>query len=206
MCQVINDIIQASRIAGGRLELVVGPVDLAALVARLVDEAADVLAARRLDLVVSGLDDLPSIEGDSQQLSVALANILDNAVKYTPDGGRILIRGRCIGDAVDVLVADNGIGIPPDERGRIFDQFHVLEPLEHHSTSKSAFQGGGLGLGLSISRGIVEAHGGRIWVGQPDAETGFKQGSAFHVLLPRVQPGTLLTQPGARKSPTGAPG
>lgn len=189
MGQVINEIIDVSRITGGRLELSLGPVNLASLVSRIVDEAAPVLAGRSLELAIRGLDELPLVEADGAELARALANIVDNAIKFTPDGGRILISGRAIGDAVDVAVSDSGIGIPPEEVGRIFERFHVLEPLEHHSTSKSAFQGGGLGLGLSIARGIVEAHNGRIWVGRPNQEDGFEQGSTFHVLLPRTQLG-----------------
>lgn len=187
MGQVINDIINISRITGGRLELSLGPVDLALLVKRIAGDAERILADRRLELTFRGLEELPLIEGDNIQLGQVFTRILDNAIKYTPDGGRILISGRCLTDAVDVAISDSGIGIPPEESGRIFDQFHVLEPLEHHSTSKSAFQGGGLGLGLSISRGIVEAHNGRIWVDRSDREAGFEQGSTFHVLLPRNQ-------------------
>lgn len=187
MGQVINDIINVSRITGGRLELSLGQVNLAMLVERIVGDAAQVLSDRRLELTIRGLQDLPRIEGDGQQLAQALTHIIDNAIKYTPDGGRIRIGGRCVGDTVDLAISDSGIGIPPEESGRIFDQFHVLEPLEHHSTSKSAFQGGGLGLGLSIARGIVEAHNGRIWVGQSAREAGFEQGSTFHVLLPQAQ-------------------
>lgn len=184
---VISEIINVSRIAGGRLELALGPVNLALLVSSIAGESAPVLAERRLEIAVSGLDELPIIEADGKELRRALANIVVNAIKFTPDGGRILISGRCVGEAIDIAVADSGIGIPPEESGRIFEQFHVLEPLEHHSTSRSAFQGGGLGLGLSIARGIVEAHNGRIWVGQASREAGFEQGSTFHVLLPRTQ-------------------
>jgi signal transduction histidine kinase len=81
-------------------------------------------------------------------------------------------------------VIDTGVGIPIEEQRRIFEQFHALGAIQHHSTSKSAFQGGGLGLGLAISKGIVEAHEGRIWVESKGHDPENPPGSVFHILLP----------------------
>jgi signal transduction histidine kinase len=186
--QVINEIINVSRIAGGRLELALGPVSIPMLVNRIADEVADVLAQRQLQLAVGGLADLPLIEADGRQLRVVFSNIMDNAIKYTPDGGWISVEGNVVDGAVHLTFVDSGVGIPPEEQRRIFDQFYVLESLENHSTSKSAFKGGGIGLGLAIARGIVEAHGGRIWVGSPGGDERDEKGSTFHVLLPQRQP------------------
>jgi signal transduction histidine kinase len=84
-------------------------------------------------------------------------------------------------------VIDTGVGIPIEEQRRIFEQFHALGAIQHHSTSKSAFQGGGLGLGLAISKGIVEAHEGRIWVESKGHDPENLPGSVFHILLPLRQ-------------------
>ncbi|MDT8307675.1 MAG: hybrid sensor histidine kinase/response regulator [Anaerolineae bacterium] len=186
--QVISEIINASRIASGEIELAIRPILLHELVAYIIDDIADVLAQRNLRFRVLELESLPSIEGDPHHLYTAFSNVVGNAIKYTPDGGAITVSARQVGDAVDVSVADTGIGIPQAQAGRVFEQFHVLGEVEHHTTSKSAFKGGGIGLGLTIARGIIEAHRGRIWVGSATGEQPPPQGATFHVLLPLRQP------------------
>lgn len=185
--QVINEIINVSRIASGRLEISVGPVRLENLIGEIIDTHTDTVQERQLNLEVQDLSDLPLIQGDGKQLGIAIGNVVENAIKYTPDGGGITISGRAVGDAVDLIVRDTGIGIPHKERRRIFEHFHILESIEHHSTSKSAFKGGGLGLGLAIARGIIEAHNGRIWVESSGRDPEATPGSTFHLLLPVQQ-------------------
>ena len=130
------------------------------------------------------LTKLPIIQGDGEQLKSAIYHIFSNAIKYTPDGGSIFVVGRSVGDTVDLIIQDTGIGIPDSEHRRIFDQFYTLGSIEHHSTSKFAFQGGGLGLGLAIVKGIVEAHNGRVWVESERRDLDQFPGSTFHILLP----------------------
>jgi signal transduction histidine kinase len=127
------------------------------------------------------------IEADGSQLRIAIQNVINNAIKFTPDGGEIRITADVVGNAVDLIIQDTGIGIAPEQQRVIFEQFHVLGSIEHHSTSKSAFQGGGLGLGLPISKGIVEAHNGRIWVESEGYDPEKTLGSTFHILLPTKQ-------------------
>lgn len=187
--KVIGEIVSISRIASGTLELALAPVQLRYVVDMVMREVKRMTRNRNLEMSVSGLESLPPVEADSIQLRVAILNIVENAVKYTPDGGRISLRGRQLDpETVDLVIEDTGIGIPPAELRRIFDQFHILGAIEHHSSSKTAFRGGGLGLGLPIARGIIEAHNGRIWVesnhDRPDEPTG----SCFHLLLPVTQP------------------
>jgi signal transduction histidine kinase len=186
--RLIADIINASRIASGELELGIRSLQLAELVAFLVDDIAGVLAQRNLRLEVSGFDQVPAIEGDPGHLYTALTNIVGNAIKYTPDGGVITLSAAMVGEAVNISIADTGIGIPPREQTRIFDQFYVLDPIENHTTSKSAFKGGGIGLGLTIARGIIEAHQGRIWVSSRGGDGSVEPGATFHILLPLCQP------------------
>lgn len=187
MREVINEIISVSRIASGTFELALGPVRLEHIVEALRKELEDICSKRKLTLHVGDLSNLPVVEGDGPRIKVALENILGNAIKYTPDGGHIYVVGRRLGDAVDVIVKDTGIGIPIEEQPHIFKQFYVLGSIEHHSTSKSAFQGGGLGLGLAIAKGIVEAHNGRIWVESERRDPLKLPGSTFHILLPVKQ-------------------
>ncbi len=187
MREVVNEIISVSRIASGNLELAIGPVRFSDIINDLRQELETVCARRNLNLEIGNLQNLPVIEGDGKKIRVALENVLGNAVKFTPDGGGIFVVGRKVGDAVDLIIRDTGIGIPVEEQRRIFDQFYVLGSIQHHSTSKSAFQGGGLGLGLAIARGIVEAHNGRIWVESKRRDMENPPGSTFHILLPIKQ-------------------
>lgn len=188
MQEVIGEIINVSRIASGKLDLSLGPVRLEHIVEDLEIQFKEVCLNRRLNLHVGNLKQLPLIEGDGKQIKMALTHILQNAIKYTPDKGHIYIVGRQVKDAVDVIIKDTGIGIPIEEQRHIFDQFYALGAIEHHSTSKSAFQGGGLGLGLAIAKGIVEAHNGRIWAESERRDPDNPPGSTFHILLPVKQP------------------
>ncbi|MFW6184120.1 MAG: hybrid sensor histidine kinase/response regulator [Chloroflexota bacterium] len=185
--QVINEVINVTRITSGTLQLSLGPVRPGDLISRVVEEFRQAIEDRRLQLTVGDLSHLPVIQADGKQLSIALKNTLSNAVKYTPDGGRVAVEARLMGDTIDITVSDTGIGIPVSEHRRIFEQFYVLESIDHHSTSKSAFQGGGLGLGLAITQGIIEAHEGRVWVESDGHDPDECPGSTFHLLLPLTQ-------------------
>lgn len=186
MQEVIAEIIHVSRISSGTLDLSIGPVRLPHLVESLQRDFADVCAQRQLTLHIADMSHMPLIEADGARLKTAVENVVGNAVKYTPDGGQIVVVGKHLedADAIDIIVRDTGIGIPRDEQRNIFEQFYVLGAIAHHSTSKSAFQGGGLGIGLAITRGIVEAHRGRIWVESDGRDPEKLPGSAFHIVLP----------------------
>ncbi|MCP4417582.1 MAG: hybrid sensor histidine kinase/response regulator [Chloroflexi bacterium] len=184
MRDVVNEIIKVARIASGTLDLALGPVRLTKIVKDVYEEFIDICKKRQLNVQIGDLSQLPVIEGDGKQLKSAIYHIFSNAVKYTPDGGKIFIVGRLVGDTVDLIIKDDGIGIPSNEHRHIFDQFYTLGSIEHHSTSKFAFQGGGLGLGLAIVKGIVEAHNGRVWVESERRDLSQFPGSTFHILLP----------------------
>ena len=184
LSQVINEIISVSRIAAGTLDLAVGPVRLSKLVAEVIKTQDETLKTRSIGLTIENLDDLPIIRGDAAQLKISFANVIGNAIKYTPDNGKVQISGRALSDAIVITVEDTGIGIPIEEQRRIFDQFHILGSIQNHSTSKSNFKGGGLGLGLPIAKGIIDAHQGRIWVESDRRDTENPPGSIFHILLP----------------------
>ncbi len=187
LSQVINEVINVARVASGSLELSLGPVRPSDLMRRVARNMATIAEERQLTLNVEEREELPVIQADGKQLTIALENVVGNAIKYTPDGGSITLRSHLMKNAVGITVKDTGIGIPDYEQRRIFDQFYVLESIEHHSTSKSAFRGGGLGLGLAITRGIVEAHRGRVWVESAGYDPQALPGSTFHLLLPLDQ-------------------
>jgi len=123
------------------------------------------------------------IFADSERLYQGFHNVLLNAIKYTPDGGTITIDGRTLPGFIEITFTDTGIGISPENQTLIFRKFSQSGP-SLHSSGKTKFKGGGPGLGLPITRGIIEAHGGTIWV----ESTGYDEvkcpGSTFHILIP----------------------
>jgi signal transduction histidine kinase len=121
---------------------------------------------------------------DPERLYQVYRNILSNAFKYTPDGGRIVIDGRLLPGFVEVTITDTGIGIDPVEHLRIFEKFGRLGNVSLHSSGKTKFKGGGPGLGLPIAKGIIEAHGGTIWVESEGYSEEKCPGATFHTLLP----------------------
>lgn len=191
---VFDEIRNVSLINAKSLSLAREPVVIEPLVNNVVTNLQHQGSDRKLTFEFQGLSNLPPIEGDSQRLYQALWNIVSNAIKYTPDGGRITISGEYIAqeEMVHISVRDTGVGIPPEEIERIFDRFYVLENTQLHHTSKTALKGGGLGLGLTVTRGIVEAHGGRVWAESEGHDEVRLPGSTFHIILPLRMPTTVV--------------
>lgn len=200
LSEVINDILNISLIEANEMRLQQQPVNLAEVINAALQELNPSKNDRTLNITLEGLDSLPTIVGDGERLRQAFWNILSNAIKYTPDGGSIWIKGwLCNSTAVQseqlsssisgeeegiiVLVKDSGIGIDHSERQEIFRHFYVVGDISYHSSSKTAFGGGGIGLGLPITRGIIEAHGGRVWA-ESEGRHAKEPGSKFYVLLP----------------------
>jgi signal transduction histidine kinase len=171
LTHLIDNLLEAGRIQAGRLKLEPTDVSLPRLVQKLVDgvSSQDTVHTFEVDFP----PDFPPVWGDPERLQEVLSNLIDNAVKYSPAGGTIWIGGRADQGGVTVYVADQGIGIPPEEQSRIFDRFHRVESDQQKRTK-------GTGLGLYLTRAIVEAHGGRIWV-----ESMPGRGSIFIFILPR---------------------
>ncbi|HET91176.1 MAG TPA: hybrid sensor histidine kinase/response regulator [Chloroflexi bacterium] len=182
--QVVGDILNVSLIDANKLDLSKGPVFLNSLIQQAVEDVNAIGGDRQLIFTLEGLDDLPMVLGDSKRLYQAFWNLITNAVKYTPDGGHITIKGRRIEDAIQIAVQDTGIGIDPEDLDHIFDRFYILHDTALHRSSKTAFKGGGLGVGLAVARGIIEGHGGRIWVESEGHDEEQLPGSIFHILLP----------------------
>lgn len=187
---IIDDMIDVSLIDNHLLTLNIQPMWITHLLGLLENEFKYIIAERKQNLIIHNFEgnDL-MIYGDSTRLYQALNNIVANAVKYTPDMGTITINGRLLPGFVEITVADTGIGISPEKQSFIFDKFGQLGRTDLHSSSKTKFKGGGPGLGLSISRGIIEAHGGTLWVESDGYDEVKLPGSTFHILLPtRTEP------------------
>jgi signal transduction histidine kinase len=175
LAHLVGQLSDASRLALGRLEVRPARCDLHALL-RDVVERADPAASGRIQLHVPQKLDACG-EFDVELLERVLANLLSNALKYSAADASVLVSLTEANDSLHIAVRDNGIGVAPDEVESLFQRY---------SRAKGAIEHGveGLGLGLYLSRGIVEAHGGRIWA----ESAGKDQGTTFHLLLPRHHP------------------
>lgn len=189
--ELVNDMIDVSLIDNHLMALQFQPVWLGRSFNLLKAELQNTLKKRNLSLEVEpfpGSDDL--LFADPERIYQALKNIVSNAIKYTPDGGKIRLDGRLMPGFVEITIADTGIGIAPENQESIFEKFGQLGNVSLHSSGKTKFKGDGPGLGLPIARGILQAHGGTLWVESPGHDEVKCPGSTFHLLLPiRTQPG-----------------
>ena len=189
LSQVIQDILNVSLIDANRLDLAHEPVFLNSTIQSVLHNLRSFGSKRDVTIELgSGLRKLPTIEGDPRRLHQAFWNVISNAIKYTPDGGSITIDGEVIDNTVHIWVKDTGVGIPPEELSRIFGRFYVLEDVAYHRSSKTDFKGGGLGLGLAVSKGIIEAHEGKIWAESQGYDETALPGTTMHILLPLGNP------------------
>lgn len=183
--EIVDDLVDLSLMHANLLELSFQPTWLNRLFQALALEFASILQERNQTLEVRAFPGSDKrLYGDPERLYQAFHHLLSNAIKFTPDGGRITIDGRLLPGFVEVLIRDTGIGIAPEDQEYIFDFFARLGNPLTHSSSKTKFKGGGPGLGLPMAKGIIEAHGGTIWVESPGHDEDRCPGSTFHVLLP----------------------
>ena len=170
--RLTDDLMKLSLIEAGKLEMEFRAVPVADVVNPCVETARLRAAPKQLTLVVEVPGDLPPVRGDARRLQEVLQNLLDNAVQYTPAGGRIRVQAERREAEVVIAVSDTGIGIPHAEQERIFERFYRVDAARSREV-------GGTGLGLSIAKHLVEAHGGRLSV-----ESDVGRGSTFRVFLP----------------------
>jgi signal transduction histidine kinase len=182
---IVTAMLDASTIEVHALDLQYTATTLQAVASMAIGPWREALEERGIDLVVEGVDGILPIEADLQRMSQAFGNIISNAIKYTPDKGRISVSAAMIdGEHFEVIFADTGVGIDPGDQELIFEKFYRVGSLLLHSTSDTKFKGAGPGLGLHIARGVIEAHGGKIWVESAGFDEEKCPGSAFHVMLP----------------------
>jgi PAS domain S-box-containing protein len=189
MSRLILELLDVSRIETGRLEIRREPIEWITFVKNLVQRHHTAVSDRRFH--VSLPDSKSQIVGDRDRLEQVLGNLLENAVKYSPDGSEIFVTVEDRGDAVVTAVADRGMGIPPDELNQVFERFH-------RGRQVSSTNYGGLGLGLYITKQIVERHGGSIWVESKEG-----QGTTFYFSIPAApveNPAQRIETPAAARS------
>lgn len=187
--EIVEDMIDVSMIDNRVLSLSFQPVRLLRIVARVNDELNQALRDRQLDYSLGefeGSDDV--VIADPQRMLQVFRHVILNAIKFTPDKGRIAVTSLRRPGFVEVKVADTGIGIALENQQAIFDKFSSVSDVSLHSTSKTKFKGGGAGLGLAIVKGIIEAHGGTIWCESPGHDERLCPGSTFHIMIPILPP------------------
>lgn len=171
---MISDILDTTRMEAGLLTIEPQPLRLPRLAQEVANEMQHHTANHRF--VLDFAPEFPLIDADPRRIKQVLRNILDNAVKYAPDGGLIIIRGIIRANDVVITISDQGVGISPEDMIPLFDKyFRAGSSQEHHIP--------GTGLGLPLSRAIVEAHNGRIW-----AESQLGEGTTLHFSLLRHGP------------------
>ena len=190
--QLVEDLIDVSRITSGRVQLRMGPVDLGAAVRASIDTLRPSARAKRVTLNCLVHQDVPEVRGDEVRLQQVVWNLMWNALKFTPPGGRIDVELHATDAGVELVIADTGMGIDP-----VFLP-HVFEPFRQ-GTPSGVDPNRGLGLGLAIVRHLVELHGGDI-----DAQSeGVGRGARFRVTLPAAENDGAV-QPALSESQTSA--
>jgi PAS domain S-box-containing protein len=189
--RIIEDLLEMSRIISGKTRLDVQPTDLAAVIESAIDALRPAAAARQVR-ITKVLDPVQAISGDPARLQQVLWNLLANAIKFTPKGGRVSVVLERVNSYVEIVVSDNGEGISPEFLPYVFDRFRQQDPSQTR-------RHGGLGLGLSIVRNLVELHGGSVRV----ESEGRGNGSAFTIMLPLTslrQSDSVRAHPSASQS------
>jgi signal transduction histidine kinase len=203
--ELVADLLKLIRLEARGGQLATSPLHLELSLENLKDQLQPQLSERLQTLKLTDLDALPYFDGDWKYLERVFSELLLNAMRFSPVGGEIEVTGRVVDCAalqarretlerfntgflgrcgercyLEVEVRDNGIGIPAEEQQGIFEIFYEVGEIRHHSSGRSRNQGKGAGLGLAIVKGMVEAHGGMVWVESA-------QGSSFFMVLPLEQ-------------------
>jgi signal transduction histidine kinase len=190
--EIMDSMFDIAQIDTRTIELTRQDVFINELLRGLVQEMAKMVNERQQEMDLD-LPQLPSITADPNALKKLFYHLIINAVKFTPNGGKVTISGRQVQPnnrdlpegGVEVVITDTGVGIDKGFQEVIFTKFYQPgELINRHSTGKTKFKGSGVGLGLALSRGIVEVHGGRIWVESDGYDEEKCPGSSFHVILP----------------------
>jgi signal transduction histidine kinase len=212
LSNIVRDMVDVSRLDDKCLKLRSRKVQINDVVRQALKEIEFFFSVRQQTHQLFLADDLPDLVCDYDRMVQVITNLVINSIKFTPDGGKITIDTRLIHSLrlprivddeenaqcreigselypyVEILISDTGIGIDQRDQIHIFDKFYEVGFIEEHFTDKVAFKGKGTGLGLTIVKGIVDMHGGEIWVESSGCDPQHSPGSTFHILLPVQSP------------------
>lgn len=180
MNSTFNNILEMIKCDENAINLQISQTDLGDIIESVVLEHRLFVEHRRQELVVSIPHKLPNLLADAEKLRQILVNLVQNAIKFTPDTGRVEISAATDADTLHITVKDTGIGIESSELEHIFDKFYTSRDSLHHTSGRYEYQARGSGLGLSIVKSYVEAHSGQVWA----ESEGLGKGSCFHIVLP----------------------
>jgi len=205
---IVRDMVDVSLLDSGRLRLRRHPADINGVIRKALKEMEFFFTQRHQSLVLDLAAGLPPFTCDAERLIQVISNVVGNAIKFTPDGGTVSVTTRMVQslrppqspDAdpaaavrpiacilqpyLEIVISDTGIGISTEDQLHVFEKFYEAGNIEEHFTGKVAFKGKGTGLGLTIVKGIVDMHGGEIWVESAGFDPEACPGSEFHILLP----------------------
>ena len=193
MHKVVNMMLDLTRIGSESLKVASTPVPLERIIEDLVRDLEQAAAERLIRFIVTHAEGTPELKGDPPLIQKALYQLMVNAIKYTPDGGKIHLTTRpsVMDDGspgVEIAVRDRGIGLDAEHHDLVFEKFYQVGVVALHSSGKTTFKGGGPGLGLALVRGVARAHGGKVWVESAGHDEVSLTGSTFYLLLPLAPP------------------
>jgi PAS domain S-box-containing protein len=208
LSNIVRDMIDVSMLDSRRLRLRRRHMDLNEVIRKAVKELEFFFVQRKQSLALDLGEGLPALLCDPDRLTQVISNVVGNAIKFTPDGGTVSVSTRltqtlrpslasepgtatqvrqidsALQPYLEIVIRDTGIGISEEDQIHVFEKFYEAGNIEEHFTGKVAFKGKGTGLGLTIVKGIIDMHGGEIWVESPGFDPKGCPGSEFHILLP----------------------
>jgi signal transduction histidine kinase len=189
MHDVVNLMLDATRFDAETLEIRPTPVSLSQSIKDVLWGFQPAVEERNIEITFQDDGDTPLIYGDPTMIQKALYHLIVNAIKYTPDGGKVEVRTRPLvmeGDSpgVEVAVRDSGIGLDAEHHELVFEKFYQVGSVAIHSSGKTEYKGGGPGLGLAIVNGAARTHGGKVWVESAGHDEENYPGSTFYLQLP----------------------
>ena len=188
--ELLTAMLDMSQLDVNAMDLRFAQVSAESVVRMAIEPLTEYIKQRKLTLSARGLRGLPMIHCDMQRLVQALRNIVTNAIKFTPDGGRIDITAslqpdnRAGDDHVLIAISDTGVGIDSDNLELVFEKFYRAYDPSLHSTGSYKFMGAGPGLGLTIAKGVIESHGGKVWAESSGHNMETFPGTTFYIILP----------------------
>lgn len=193
MHEVVNMMLDVTRIDSETLKVIYSPILIKSIINDVVKELSKAIEERRVEINIDHDENIPIVHADPSLIQKALYHVIINAIKYTPDDGKIIIRSRSVIiegsiQGIEISIKDSGIGLDPEHHSLIFEKFYQVGGVAIHSSGKTAFKGGGPGLGLAIARGVIKAHGGKIWVESTSHDEVAFPGCVFYIQIPVTPP------------------
>jgi len=183
--QIVNSMLDVARLEGETITPHFENVQLGIMLRLIQKDYAKDLEERQMTFEIDeAINSIQPLNADSELLKKALDNVIVNALKFTPDGGMIHVSAKVAGDMCEISVKDTGIGLDPANKDIIFEKLYQVGKVELHSSGRTKFKGGGPGLGLAITAGIVKAHHGKIWVESEGHDEDKLPGSTFFIHIP----------------------